>query len=227
MPTRRHGRLLGSLHLTMTWATISLAGWTAVGCQSLDGPAGDFRGQTTVRGAEGGAASGIIMPQSFVYWSIQATEGLPNKLMTGQSLVGPEGMMELGPYGAVKVTGLNVDQARSAVERQLSKYLKNPQVTLSLEAPGRPKPVAVGKAVETKNDKAADNLWPVVPAGWQRGQMDDTSPPAQAPAIEIPAAPTIVQSFKEPETTPPPELKSAKENKTASSSAPRPLDSSL
>ena len=170
MSNRRQGRLPHRLRILLSWATISIAGWTTVGCQSLDGSAGDFRGQASaIRGAEGGAASGVIMPQSFVYWSIQATEGLPNKLMTGQSLVGPEGMMELGPYGAVKVTGLNVDQARSAVQRQLSKYLKNPQVTLSLEPPGQPKPFAAGQAVEMKNDKAADNSWPVVPAGWERG----------------------------------------------------------
>jgi polysaccharide export outer membrane protein len=193
----------------------------------MDGPAGDFRGQATVRGAEGGATSGVIMPQSFVYWSIQATEGLPNKLMTGQSLVGPEGMMELGPYGAVKVTGLNVDQARSAVERQLSKYLKNPQVTLSLEPPAQPKPVAVGKAVEMKNDKAADSSWPVVPAGWQQGQIaDESSAPAQAPAIEIPAPPALARS-QEPELTAAPELKKSKEDKAISASPPRSLAPSL
>ena len=73
-----------------------------------------------------------ITPQTFVYWSIQATDGLPNKLMTGQSLVSPEGMIELGPYGSVRVAGMNSEQARSAVERQLSRYLKNPKVTLSL-----------------------------------------------------------------------------------------------
>jgi polysaccharide biosynthesis/export protein len=232
------------LPIILGWATISLTGWATVGCQSLDGPAGDFRGQApTVRGAEGGA-SGIIMPQSFVYWSIQATEGLPNKLMTGQSLVGPEGMMELGPYGAVKVVGLSVDQARSAVERQLSRYLKNPQVTLSLEAPGQSKPLAISQVTAPNHDKVAiapqpgggkekDQSGPFVvttcvPAGWQAGQIaDDNSAPAQAPAIEIPAPPTLAQSFKEPELTAPPEAVKAKEDKAVSPSPPRPLASSL
>jgi polysaccharide export outer membrane protein len=243
MSNRRHGRHLGrSLHIILGWATMSLAGLAPVGCQSIDGPSGDFRGQaSTIRGAEGGA-SGIIMPQSFIYWSIQATEGLPNKLMTGQSLVGPEGMMELGPYGAVKVVGLNVDQARSAVERQLSRYLKNPQVTLSLEAPS--KPVAISQVAAPNHDKVAnapqtgggkekDQSGPLavttcVPAGWQAGQIaDDNSAPAQAPAIEIPAPPTLAQSFKEPELTAPPELVKPKEDKAVSSSPPRPLASSL
>jgi len=182
------------------------------------------------------------MPQSFVYWSIQATEGLPNKLMTGQSLVGPEGMMELGPYGAVKVVGLNVDQARSAVERQLSRYLKNPQVTLSLEAPAQSKPVAISQATAPNHDKVANAPRPgggkekdqsgpsvvttCVPAGWQAGQIaDDNSAPAQAPAIEIPAPPTLAQSFKEPELTAPPELVKPKEDKAVI--PPRPLAPSL
>jgi polysaccharide export outer membrane protein len=222
---------------------MSLVGWSTLGCQTMDGPAGDFRGQaSTVRGAEGGA-SGVIMPQSFVYWSIQATEGLPNKLMTGQSLVGPEGMMELGPYGAVKVVGLSVDQARSAVERQLSRYLKNPQVTLSLEAPGHPKPMAISQAPAANNDKVANGTQPgggkeknetgplvvttCVPAGWQRGEMaDDTLAPAQAPTIEIPAPPpTLSQSSKEPELTAPPEPLKSKEDKAAI--PPRPLAPSL
>jgi polysaccharide export outer membrane protein len=110
--------------------------------------------------------------------------------MTGQSLVSPEGMMELGPYGSVRVAGMNPEQARSTVERQLSRYLKNPKVTLSLDAP------ATSVAGETNPGNTKPTITVpagnVVAVGWQRGQMADESPsppPAQGPTIEIPAIP--------------------------------------
>jgi polysaccharide export outer membrane protein len=121
-----------------------------------------------------------------VYWTIQASDGLPNKLMTGQSLVSPEGMMELGPYGSVRVAGMNPEQARSAVERQLSRYLKNPKVTLSLDAP--PAKAADGRIPSDSKQAALPGN--VVTVGWQRGQKaDESAPEAEGPTIEIPAVP--------------------------------------
>jgi polysaccharide export outer membrane protein len=164
-----------------------------VGCQGLEGPGGTGASApgSLGRASEPGAPiSGVITPQTFVYWSIQATEGLPNKFMTGQSLVSPEGMMELGPYGSVRVAGMNPEQARSAVERQLSRYLKNPRVTLSLDAPA-----ARVAAERPSSNSIAPTVTPasnVVAVGWQRGQMADESPSppqAEGPTIEIPALP--------------------------------------
>src|SRR5262249_53905780 len=94
----------------------------------------------------------------------------------------------------------------------------------SLAPPGQPKPVAVGKAPD---DKAIDSSWPVVRAGWQRGETaDESSSPAQAPAIEIPAPPASPRS-QEPELTAPPELKKSKDDKSTSQSPPRSLAPSL
>jgi polysaccharide export outer membrane protein len=147
--------------------------------------------------------------------------------MTGQSLVSPEGMIELGPYGSVRVAGMNSEQARSAVERQLSRYLKNPKVTLSLDAP-------VGTRVATETTSGKSESPPVaptasvIPVGWQRGQMAEEnppSPPAQGPTIEIPAIPQTssttdskpaptksIDSKKNGSTTGPPELNPAVES---------------
>jgi len=122
--------------------------------------------------------------------------------MTGQSLVGPEGMMELGPYGAVKVVGLNPDQARTAVERQLSRYLKNPKVTLSLDAPGqRNSNELKAKYDESPGGKEHSSLIThdssLATVGWQRAQMgDEIPPPAEAPTIEIPAPTTPISTPK-------------------------------
>src|SRR5438067_1509378 len=95
MITRCHGRLLRSVSVILGMCAAGL------GCQSLEGPGAGGASATGAlgRAGEAGAStSGVITPQAFVYWSIQATDGLPNKLMTGQSLVSPEGMMELGPW---------------------------------------------------------------------------------------------------------------------------------
>jgi polysaccharide export outer membrane protein len=176
-----------------------------VGCQSLEGPGaggGSAPGMLGRAGEAGAPSTGVIAPQTFVYWSIQATDGLPNKLMTGQSLVSPEGKMELGPYGSVRVAGMNAEQARSAVERQLSRYLKNPKVTLSLDAPAAR--VADQKPSGSSETPPTPLASKVVAVGWQRGQMaDEAAPvppsslprrgeggagaPAEGPTIEIPA----------------------------------------
>jgi polysaccharide export outer membrane protein len=154
-----------------------------------------------------GRQSGLITPQTFVYWSIQATEGLPNKLMTGQSLVGPEGMMELGPYGAVKVAGMNADQARNAVEHQLSKFLKNPKVTLNLDAPGQKTSAALTPMGDDTSGVIHHTTLPppnsgLTTVGWQRGQMADEPSTVDAPAIEIRAMPSQTAKAKENDQKP-------------------------
>jgi polysaccharide export outer membrane protein len=52
----------------------------------------------------------------------------------GEHLVGPDGSITLGTYGCVNVTGLTVCQAKAAIERHLSKYLLNPEISLSVAA---------------------------------------------------------------------------------------------
>jgi polysaccharide export outer membrane protein len=52
----------------------------------------------------------------------------------GQHLVRPDGTVGLGTYGSVYVAGLTLDEAKAAVERQLAKYLKKPEVTLDVFA---------------------------------------------------------------------------------------------
>jgi hypothetical protein len=69
-------------------------------------------------------------------WSIESTSARPAKAMTGRAVVGPDGTIELGPYGTVHVAGLTVRQAKTTVTNHLSAYLANPQVRLALENDG-------------------------------------------------------------------------------------------
>jgi polysaccharide biosynthesis/export protein len=52
----------------------------------------------------------------------------------GEHLVGPDGRVNLGTYGSVYVTGLTIDEARGAIEKQLSEYLDSPQVVVDIFA---------------------------------------------------------------------------------------------
>jgi polysaccharide export outer membrane protein len=52
----------------------------------------------------------------------------------GQHLVTPDGSVRLGLYGSVKVAGMTVNQARSAIEMHLRRYLKDPEISLDVAA---------------------------------------------------------------------------------------------
>ena len=52
--------------------------------------------------------------------------------IAGEHLVGPDGTINLGIYGRVRVTGLSVDEAREAVETHLSEFIEDPRVSLDV-----------------------------------------------------------------------------------------------
>ncbi len=54
--------------------------------------------------------------------------------ITGQHLVGPDGRVTLGIYGSVSVVGLTIAEAKAAVERHLSQFLDDPQVSVDVFA---------------------------------------------------------------------------------------------
>jgi polysaccharide export outer membrane protein len=52
----------------------------------------------------------------------------------GEHLVGPDGRVNLGTYGSVYVSGSTLEEAKKAVEKQLSNYLDDPQVVVDIFA---------------------------------------------------------------------------------------------
>jgi polysaccharide export outer membrane protein len=52
--------------------------------------------------------------------------------ITGQHLVAPDGKVNLGTYGRVRVVGLTIEEAKAAVEMHLSQYLQNPKISLDV-----------------------------------------------------------------------------------------------
>jgi polysaccharide export outer membrane protein len=58
--------------------------------------------------------------------------GLPP--IAGEHLVGPDGIVNLGPYGQVGVGGLSLEAAKSAIEEKLTAMLDQPRVTVQVFA---------------------------------------------------------------------------------------------
>lgn len=52
----------------------------------------------------------------------------------GQHLVRSDGVVNLGEYGSVYVSGMTLPEAKAKIEEHLSKYLKDPQVTVDVVA---------------------------------------------------------------------------------------------
>ena len=52
----------------------------------------------------------------------------------GEHLVQMDGCISLGSYGCVHVTGLTVSQAKCVIEKHLSRWLLNPEISLSVAA---------------------------------------------------------------------------------------------
>ena len=54
--------------------------------------------------------------------------------IVGEHLVGPDGRVNLGTYGAVYVAGKTIDEAREAIEKQLANFLDKPEVIVDVLA---------------------------------------------------------------------------------------------
>jgi protein involved in polysaccharide export with SLBB domain len=52
--------------------------------------------------------------------------------VAGEHLVGPDGTVQLGVYGAVPVAGLTLAEAKAAIETQLAKHIDDPEVTVDV-----------------------------------------------------------------------------------------------
>src|SRR5207302_10753758 len=54
--------------------------------------------------------------------------------LRGEHLVRPDGTISLGSYGSVYVAGMSLGQAKCVVEKYLSQYLLNPQISVDVFA---------------------------------------------------------------------------------------------
>jgi polysaccharide export outer membrane protein len=50
----------------------------------------------------------------------------------GEHLVAPDGKVNLGTYGRVRIVGMTIEEARAAIEAHLAQYLQDPQIALDV-----------------------------------------------------------------------------------------------
>jgi polysaccharide biosynthesis/export protein len=50
----------------------------------------------------------------------------------GEHLVAPDGKVNLGTYGRVRIVGMTIEEARSAIESHLAQFLQDPQVAIDV-----------------------------------------------------------------------------------------------
>ena len=64
-------------------------------------------------------------------WVTLMTMGAQQQI-AGEHLVAPDGKVNLGTYGRVRVVGLTIDEAQAAVQMHLSQYLEHPEIALDV-----------------------------------------------------------------------------------------------
>jgi polysaccharide export outer membrane protein len=52
--------------------------------------------------------------------------------IAGEHLVAPDGKVNLGTYGRIRVVGLTMEEARATIEAHLSQYLESPQIAVDV-----------------------------------------------------------------------------------------------
>jgi polysaccharide export outer membrane protein len=88
----------------------------------------------TLEEAEDAIRKHLAQLLSSVEVSISLISSAGAQQITGQHLVGPDGRVNLGTYGAVYVAGMTIEQARSAIEEQLKLKLEGPEVFVDILA---------------------------------------------------------------------------------------------
>jgi polysaccharide export outer membrane protein len=64
--------------------------------------------------------------------SVVLSQPVSQQQIAGEHLVAPDGKVNLGTYGRIRVVGMTMEEARHAIETHLSQYFESPQVALDV-----------------------------------------------------------------------------------------------
>lgn len=136
-------------HRVVRCAVAFLLGTVASGCQSTSGLSAvlervrsPFTGQTAPAVATQNPKTLPLVQGMEISWNVKLAKEEPGVVTAGKSAIGPDGQIELGPYGSCKVAGMNINQAAHTVEKHLAAYLTRPGVRLSTVVPSNNDTVA-------------------------------------------------------------------------------------
>lgn len=88
----------------------------------------------TIEEAEDEVRTQLLQLLTEVDVSISLVQAASAQAVTGQHLVGPDGRVNLATYGSVYVAGMTLEEARDAIEKQLSLKLESPEVFVDVLA---------------------------------------------------------------------------------------------
>ena len=125
-----------------TLAMCALAG----GCQSTSSYGSLLARNSSAAGDKNNRP--VVLAQGMeVEWHIKPEKAAPNQILSGHSIVGPDGKIEMGPYGPCAVAGMTVPKATTALEKHLAWYINGPTVTILTQAPvSAPSPYPTGSS---------------------------------------------------------------------------------
>jgi polysaccharide export outer membrane protein len=63
---------------------------------------------------------------------VTLTQLAAQQQIIGEHLVAPDGKVNLGTYGRVRLVGMTIEEARATIEAHLSQYLQDPQISLDV-----------------------------------------------------------------------------------------------
>lgn len=152
----------------------------AGGCQSTSSP-GSLLARSGSAPADQANAPLVLTQGMVVDWQIKPAKADPSLILSGHSVVGPDGKIEMGPYGPCAVAGLTLAKANAALERHLAHFITGPKVTVSTPAPmpetgdiaWRPAGSPAASPAASPPDSSGMKVFPVVFA-----QSKDSPPPA-------------------------------------------------
>lgn len=75
----------------------------------------------------------VVQPPDLLL--VELLEGLPGRPLSGERLIRPDGMINLGFYGEVQVRGLTLPQVKVAIIKHLRKYLSDDILGLRFDPP--------------------------------------------------------------------------------------------
>jgi polysaccharide biosynthesis/export protein len=165
-------------HRAAGWA---LAGATLAmsvlvgGCSSIS--SGSLLARHDSPPADKAKAPFVLAQGMAVDWKIKPAKADPSLILSGHSIVGPDGKIEMGPYGPCAVAGLTLPKATIALQKHLSRYITGPTVTVTTPPP--PPTAAVGDIAWRPSGTAPDGAGKAFAVvGFQ--QAKDGVPPADA-----------------------------------------------
>jgi polysaccharide biosynthesis/export protein len=185
-----------------TYGSVRVAGLTLTDAKAaISRQIALFKSGSGLAQPEGHAAQSYVLKESDVLtWSVGNGSGVPASPVSGHCQVDRDGIVSLGRYGSVRVAGLTYEQARAAIEKQLTGALTQlgAQLTANSGEGARPviapagfsRPMLLNYTPTTAGNETSVSAAPVARVSLAADQAEGSGPALFLPTNSAPAQPT-------------------------------------